>query len=361
MKAAVSRKVGQIAIETLDDPVPRAGELGIEMAATGVCHTDLTVLEGHMPSPRPIVLGHEGAGIVREVGPGVEGFAVGDKVICSIIAPCGHCFQCLRGDSPMCENIIFFTGKMQDGTTRLRKGEEEIYTLSYQASFAERAVVPAAAAVRVSPEAPLDKLCGLACGVSTGLGAAMVRADVAAGSSVLVIGAGGVGLSTLMGAKARGATTLIAADVAPNKLEKAGELGLATHVIDSRTNNLVEAVRELTEGRGADYSFDAAGVPGTLEAAIEAIRPGGKTVVIGRSGDIRLDIPTTTIFRHKWVTGTFGGSIQPKRHIPEFVELYLQGRLEIDRLMDATYALEEIEQAFSDLHEGRVTRGAIVF
>jgi Zn-dependent alcohol dehydrogenase len=361
MRAAVSREIGQIAIEVLDDPVPQAGELGIEMTATGVCHTDLTVLQGKMPSPRPIVLGHEGAGIVREIGPGVEGFAIGDKVICSIIAPCGHCYQCLRGDGPMCETIVFFTGKMQDGTTRLRKGDEEIYTLSYQASFAERAIVPAAAAVRVSPEAPLEKLCGLACGVSTGLGAAMVRADVTPGSSVLVIGAGGVGLSTLMGAKARGATQLIAADIAPQKLAKAQELGLATHVINSASEDLVATVRELTQGRGADYSFDAAGMPGTLEDAIEAIRPGGKTVVIGRSGDIRLDIPTTSIMRHKWVTGTFGGSIQPKRHIPEFVDLFLQGRLEIDRLMDATYSLDEIEKSFDDLEKGRVTRGAILF
>ena len=171
MKAAVSRSIGQIGIEDLEDPTPELGELAIELTATGVCHTDLTVLEGNMPSPRPIVLGHEGAGVVTEVGRGVEGFSVGDKVICSIIAPCGHCFQCLRGDAPMCEEIVFFTGRMQDGTTRLRKGDEEIFSLSYQASFAERAVVPAAAAVRVSPDAPLEKLCGLACGVSTGLGA----------------------------------------------------------------------------------------------------------------------------------------------------------------------------------------------
>jgi len=361
MKAAVSREVGQISIEVLDDPTPRAGEIAIELTATGVCHTDLTVLEGNMPSPRPIVLGHEGAGIVTDVGPGVEGFAVGDKVIGSIIAPCDRCFQCLRGDPAMCEEIVFFTGCMQDGTTRLSQGEEEIYSLSYQASFAERAVIPAAAAVRVAPEAPLEKLCGLACGVSTGLGAAMVRADVRAGSSVLVIGAGGVGLSTLMGAKLRGATMLIAADVAPAKLAKAQELELATHVIDSGANDVVEAVRALTGGRGADYAFDAAGVPGTIEQAIEGIRPGGMAVVIGRSGDIQLEIPTTQILRHKTVTGTFGGSIHPKRHIPEFVDLYLQGRLDLDRLMDAQYSLDQITTALDDLRHGRVTRGVIVF
>ena len=361
MKAAVSRAVGQISIETLDDPHPRAGEIGIELVATGVCHTDLTVLAGNMPSPRPIVLGHEGAGIVTEVGSGVEGFAVGDSVIGSIIVPCDRCFQCLRGDPAMCEQITFFTGRMLDGTTRLRCGDEEIFSLSYQASFAERAVIPAAAAVRVPRSAPLEKLCGLACGVSTGLGAAMVRADVKAGSSVLVIGAGGVGLSTLMGAKVRGATQLIAADITPSKLAKARELELATDVIDCSQADLVEAVRELTQGRGADYSFDAAGVPGTLESAIEAIRPGGTCVVIGRTGDIQLEIPTTAILRHKWVTGTFGGSIHPRRHIPEFVDLYLAGRLPLDGLMDAEYPLDQLERAFDDLHENRVTRGVIRF
>lgn len=223
MKAAVSREIGQIALEEIDDPRPRPGELGIELVATGVCHTDLTVLEGHMPSPRPIVLGHEGAGIVTAIGSGVDDFAIGDKVM------------------------------------------------------------------------------------------------------------------------------------------KAIELGLATHVIDSRSGDLVEAVRDLTEGRGADYAFDAAGAPGTLESAIEAIRPGGFAVVIGRTGDIQLNIPTTQILRHKWVTGTFGGSIQPKRHIPEFVELYQQGRLELDRLMDAYYSLDEITNALDDLSHGRVTRGVIRF
>lgn len=361
MKAAVTREVGRIGIEDLSILPPSEGELGIRVEATGVCHTDLSALEGKAPIPRPIVLGHEGAGVVTEVGPGVEGFAVGDKVICSIIAPCGHCYQCARGDAPMCERITFYTGKMQDDTTRLRKGEEEIYSLSYQASFAEEAVVPANSAVRVSSDAPLEKLCGLACGVSTGLGAAIVRAEVEPGSTVVVIGAGGVGLSVLMGARLCGAARLIAVDVLPSKLAKARELDLASDVIDANAADVPEAVRALTGGRGADYAFDAVGVPGTLEQAIESIRNGGKAIAIGRVGDIRLDLPTTKLMRHKWVTGTFGGSIHPQRHIPEFVDLYLRGRLDLDRLMDATYALEDIERAFSDLEAGRVTRGVIRF
>ncbi|HPG27664.1 MAG: alcohol dehydrogenase catalytic domain-containing protein [Spirochaetaceae bacterium] len=361
MKAAVSREVGRIAVEDLAIAGPGPGEIGIRVEATGVCHTDLSALEGKLPIPRPIVLGHEGAGVVTALGPGVEGLALGDKVVCSIIAPCRACFQCTRGDPAMCERIAFYTGRMQDGTTRLRRGEEEVYSLSYQGSFAEEAVVPAACAVRVPREAPLEKLCGLACGVSTGLGAAMVRAEVEAGSTVVVIGAGGVGLSTLMGARLREAERLIAVDVVPAKLARAQALGLATDVIDATREDVALVVRELSGGRGADYAFDAAGVPGTAEQAIEVLRPGGKAVVIGRVGDVRLDIPTTQVLRHKWVTGTFGGSIDPHRHIPEFVDLYLRGRLDLDGLMDTSYALDDLERAFADLREGRVTRGVICF
>lgn len=361
MKGAVTREVGQIGIEDLEILPPAAGELAIRVEATGVCHTDLGALEGKAPIPRPMVLGHEGAGVVTAIGPGVEGFTIGDKVVCSIIAPCGECFQCLRGDPPMCERVVFYTGRMKDDTTRLRKGDEEVFSLSYQASFAEQAVVPASSAVRVPSEAPLEKVCGLACGVSTGLGAAIVRAEVEPGSSVVVIGAGGVGLSTLMGARLRGATRLIAVDVLPSKLETAQRLALATDVIDASAEDVPEAVRRMTGGRGADYSFDAVGAPGALRQAIESIRPGGKTVAIGLVGTNHFEVPTPQIMRHKWVTGTFGGSITPRVHIPEFVGLYLKGQLDLDALMDTTYSLDQIEMAFSDLHAGRVTRGVIRF
>jgi Zn-dependent alcohol dehydrogenase len=361
MKAAVSREISQLSVEEVSIASPGAGEIGIRLEATGVCHTDLSALEGKLPIPRPIVLGHEGAGVVTEIGAGVEGLSIGDKVICSIIAPCRTCFQCRSGDPALCERIVFYTGRMQDGTTRIARGAEEIFSLSYQASFAEEAVVPAACAVRVPQDAPLEKLCGLACGVSTGLGAAMIRAEVEPGSTVVVIGAGGVGLSTLMGARLRGAERRIAVDVVAGKLERAQSLELATDIVHANRNDVAEAVRALTAGRGADYAFDAAGVPGTAEQAIDSIRPGGKAVLIGRVGDVRLDLPTTQLLRQKWVTGTFGGSIDPQRHIPEFVDLYLQGRLDLDRLMDATYHLDEIDGALTDLREGRVSRGVIRF
>jgi S-(hydroxymethyl)glutathione dehydrogenase/alcohol dehydrogenase len=216
--------------------------------------------------------------------------------------------------------------------------------------------------VRVRKDAPLERLCGLACGVSTGLGAALLRAEVEAGGSALVIGAGGVGLSALMGARLRGAVLRIAVDVVPRKLEKALATGLATHAIDSSREPLVEAVRALTHGRGVDAAFDAVGASGTLELALEATRPGGTCVVIGHAhGVVTATIDTTRLLRQRWLTGTFGGSIVAKRHIPEFVDLYLAGLLDLDALMDAEYALDDIATAFADLEAGRVTRPVVRF
>lgn len=362
MRAAVCRRVGQISVEILDEPSPSRGEVKLRMVATGICGTDLSIYLGHLKPPMPIVLGHEGVGVVEEVGPDVVGLAPGDAVVCSIIAGCGVCFQCVRGARSLCEDVTFYTGKMLDGTTRLSKGGEPIYSLSYQASFAELAIVPERCAVRVRGDAPLEKLAGLACGISTGLGASMVRTPVTPGASVVAIGAGGVGLSVLMGARLRGAATLIAVDVVAAKLEKAKKLRLATHTINAGETDVVDAVREITGGRGADYAFDAVGAPGTLEQALACVRAGGNVVVIGRSaGLVETKIDTVDLLRQKTLTGTMGGSIEPRRHIPEFIDLYLSGQLDLDGLMDAEYRLDEIGCAFDDLEQGRITRGVVRF
>jgi Zn-dependent alcohol dehydrogenase len=189
----------------------------------------------------------------------------------------------------------------------------------------------------------------------------MVRADVRAGSSVVVVGSGGVGLSTMMGARFRGASTVVAVDRLPHKVEKALALGFATHGVDASTTDPVAAVQELTAGRGADYGFDAVGVPGTLDQVVAATRPGGTCVVIGRSlGVVQLTVDTTMLLRQRVLTGTYGGSIHPRRHIPEFVDLMMQGRLDLAGILDARYAIDDAVQALDDLHHGRVTRGVIV-
>ncbi len=361
MRAVVCRGPGKIAVEEIDDPKPLAGEVKLRIVAVGVCHTDLNFSSGNVPVPFPIVLGHEGAGVVVEVGPGVRGLRVGDHVVCSIIGPCEECFQCLRDDPALCEAAPMFTGKMLDGTTRLSKGGEPIHTLHYQGSYAEYAVVPERFVTKVREDAPLDVVCGLACGVTTGLGAAIHRAQVAPGSSVVVIGSGGVGLSTMMGARFRGATTVIAVDRLAHKARKAVELGFATHALDASAVDVVKAVQDCTHGRGADYGFDAVGVPGTLEQTIAATRPGATIVVIGRAlGSVVLSLETSALLRHRTLTGTFGGSIHPRRHLPEFVELCLQGRLNLAGILDTRYTLAEAPRALDDLHHGRITRGVIV-
>jgi Zn-dependent alcohol dehydrogenase len=307
------------------------------------------------------VLGHEAAGVVVETGPGVTGVVVGDHVVCSIIGPCGQCFQCLRDDHALCENAPFFTGTMLDGTTRLSQDGRPIHTLHYQGSYAQFAIVPDRFVVPIRRDAPLELVCGLACGISTGLGAAMVRADVAAGSSVVVVGSGGVGLSTMMGARVRGATMVIAVDVLARKLDKALELGLATHTVDASASDPVAAVLALTDGRGADYGFDAVGANGTLEQVVAATRPGGTCVVIGRAlGVVEATLNTTVLLRQRVLTGTYGGSIHPRRHVPEFVELQMEGRLDLGGILDTRYSIEDAPQALDDLHHGRITRGVIV-
>jgi Zn-dependent alcohol dehydrogenase len=324
---------GDVRVEDIDDPAPQSGEVKVEVHAVGVCHTDLNFTTGQVPVPYPIVLGHEAAGVVVETGPDVTGVLVGDHVVCSIIGPCERCFQCLRDDHALCENAPFFTGTMLDGTTRLSQAGRPIHTLHYQGSYAQFAIVPDRFVVPIRRDAPLELVCGLACGISTGLGAAMVRADVAAGSSVVVVGAGGVGLSTMMGARVRGATKVIAVDVRARKLDKALELGLATHGVDASASDPVAAVT----------------------------RPGGTCVVIGRAqGVVEATLNTTVLLRQRVLTGTYGGSIHPRRHVPEFVELQMEGRLDLGGILDTRYSIEEAPQALDDLHHGRITRGVIV-
>ena len=361
MRALVSRGQDRIEVEELPEPTPATGEVKIRLVATGICHTDLSVLQGHLPSPHPIVLGHEGAGVVEEVGAGVTGIEVGDHVICSIISACGACFQCIRGEVALCERGVAFAGTMLDGTTRLRSGEEDVYTLFCQGTLAEHAVVPASAAVVVPDDTPLDMLAGLGCAFSTGLGASMVRSPVRPGSSVVVIGAGGVGLAAMMGAKALGATQVIAVDLAAHKLQRALELEVADEIVAGSGDDVVARVLELTGGRGADHAYDAVGASGTLETALRSTRPGGEAVAIGV-----MDATVTATFdlfgflMHKRLTGTYAGSVVPQRDIPMFVDLQRAGRLRLDALVDAKFSLDEAPKAFERLAANEITKGVVL-
>jgi Zn-dependent alcohol dehydrogenase len=362
MKAAAATAPGQLEIAEFDLADPAAGEVLVRLVATGICATDLAVLNGEMPLPAPIVLGHEGAGVVEAVGPGVTALVPGDHVVLSIVVSCGDCFQCHLGAQSLCEvgTQRVMGGVMPDGTHRLTRDGQPYHHLFCQSSFAEYAVVPARSAIKVRKEAPLEIAALLGCGAGTGIGAVTRRAEVGIGTSVLVIGVGGVGLSSVMAARAVGAYPIIAADVSGEKLDVARELG-ATHLIDSRVDDIPTVVREIT-GRGADVAFDAAGAPGTLEAAFAAIRAGGEAVAIGRSEKAAtVTVDTLSLILQKRLTGTYAGSGRPSLDIPRAIDLFLDGRLPLDRLVSRRYALGDLGTAFTDIAEGRTTRGIVVF
>jgi Zn-dependent alcohol dehydrogenase len=363
VKAAVVRGPGDLRIEEISDPSgPGPGEVLIRMVATGVCHTDLSVLQGQIPLQLPLVLGHEGAGVVESVGDGVTHLSAGDHVVVSIVVSCGSCYQCSIGSPALCEigSRVALGGTMLDGTGRLHAGDEPLHHIFCQSSFAEYAVVPARSAVPVGKDVPLDKVCVLGCGATTGIGAVIRRARVEAGSSVLVVGCGGVGLSAVMAAKLAGAATIIAADRNPAALERAATLG-ATHTVDVSSANLVESVHGITT-RGADYAIDAVGTPETLQSSFAAVRAGGDVVAVGLSALTNtVTIDMFSLLLQKRLTGTYAGSVSPQTDIPPMVELYRQGRLPLDQLVSESYKLDELSQAFADMEAGRIGRGVVLF
>jgi len=365
MTAVVCREVGKIAVEEIDVPEPGPREVRVRIVATGICHTDLSILRGNFDIPKPLVLGHEGCGVVDAVGFGVSEVTVGDAVVCSIVIPCGICRQCARGALSICDQWfrVAFSGVMPDGTRRLTNGSEQLNSLFCQSSFAEYAVVPASAVVPVRVDAPLRKLAGLGCGVSTGLGASMVRAPVEPGSTVAVLGTGGVGMAVMLGARARNALKVIAVDLVEDKLKRALALDIATDIVLATSDSVVEEIRDLTpDGAGVDAFYDAVGGSDTIETAFAATRAGGTVVAIGiMHNELTYDIPIRGLINEKVLTGTNGGSITPRRDIPRFVDLMMAGKLPFDQITDRLYSIDEVEQAFRDLEEHRMIRGAIVF
>lgn len=365
MRAAVCHEVNQpVRIEEVTLEPPRRGEVRVRMAAAGVCHSDLSATQGIIPMKMPLVLGHEGAGVVEEVGEGVTHVAPGDKVVLAWVTPCGTCFYCRIGRPNLCElgERINNTNRMPDGSSRLRLGGEPLNVFSAVGTMAEQAVVPAQAAVKVDADAPLDRAALLGCAVMTGVGAVFNTAGVTPGSSVAVFGAGGVGLNAVQGAAIAGAERIVAVDTQPGKLELARTFG-ATHVVDARREDAVKAVRELTDGRGVDYAFEAVGHRETIERAYAATRKAGTCVVIGVGSlkeSVALKAFLIPLFEKRLV-GCWYGSANVHLEIPRLLALYRGGKLKLDALVTRRYALEQVNQAFADMVAGVNARGVIVF
>jgi NDMA-dependent alcohol dehydrogenase len=349
-------------VETLDLELPRAGEVLVKVAATGVCRSDWQLVTGATQHPLPLVPGHEGAGVVEEVGEGVTHVGPGDPVILNWAPSCGTCFYCSNERPSLCAAYVepVWAGTMMDGTPRLSNNGEPVYHYCALACFSEYVVVPGESCVPLQREVPLRVGAVIGCAVTTGVGAVLNKAKVRAGSSVAVFGAGGVGLSTVMGAQLVGASPLIAIDTVKSKASVATALG-ATHFLSAE--GCLEGIRDLTEGRGADYVFDTTGVPAVQEQCLDAVRPGGMVVLSGLAPmGTRTNLPGAILTRQeKTVTGSYYGSGNPPRDFRRYAELYLEGKLDLDRLISKTYRLEEINDAFADLVAGKLSRGIVVF
>ncbi len=365
MKAAVCYELNQpVRVEEVQIDAPRRNEVRVRMAAAGVCHSDLSATRGVIRMKLPLVLGHEGAGVVEEVGEGVTHVAPGDKVVLAWVTPCGTCYYCQIGKPNLCElgERINNTNRMPDGSSRVHKDGEPLNVYSAVGTMAEYAVVPASAAVKVPSDAPLDRAALLGCAVMTGVGAVFNTARVTPGSSVAVFGAGGVGLNAIQGAAIAGAERIIAVDTQPLKLELARTFG-ATHVVDALKEDAVKVIRELTAGRGADFTFEAIGHKDTIEHAWAAARKAGTCVVIGL-GSLKESVSFKTfllpIFEKKLLGCWYGGA-NVHVEIPRLVALYRAGKLKLDQLVTRTYALSQINEAFADMTAGANARGVIVF
>jgi S-(hydroxymethyl)glutathione dehydrogenase/alcohol dehydrogenase len=362
VKALVSLENEKCSVEEIHLDPPKAGELKIKMAATGVCRSDLSVISGALPLPKPIVLGHEGAGIVDTVGEGVVGFAPGDHVVLSFNPACGHCFFCDTQEPQFC-NVGQPNGLMLDGTTRAhREDGSDLNVMQYLGCMAEYAVVPAISTQKIDKSIPLDKAALVGCGVMTGVGAAINTAKVTPGSTTAVFGCGGIGLSIIQGCRIAGARQIIAIDVADNKLEMARNFG-ATHTINGASESAVMKCKELTGGRGPDFTFEAAGVAQLMSEAHAASRRGGTTTIVG-VGKLTENVPFNALMlsmEGKTVKGSYYGDTNFHHDFPMLLDLYTAGKLNLDDMVTATYSIDEAPRAFDDMEAGKNARGVILY
>jgi S-(hydroxymethyl)glutathione dehydrogenase/alcohol dehydrogenase len=365
VKAAICYQNDQpVRVEEVTLDAPREDEVRVRIAACGVCHSDLSVISGLLRSKLPCVLGHEGAGIVEAVGGGVTHVKPGDKVLLAWVTSCSRCFYCRMGKPHLCEvgEQINKTNRMPDGSTRVRQGGQDLWVFSAVGAMAEEVVVPASAAVKLPADAPMDKCALLGCAVITGVGAVFNTAQVTPGSSVVVFGAGGVGLNAIQGAAIAGAERIVAVDAQPARLETARRLG-ATDVIDAGKDDPVAAVRAVTHGRGADYAIEAIGRTKTVEQAWASVRKAGTCVVIG-IGSMKETVSINALMLpmlEKRLLGCWYGSANVHVEIPRLLALYRRGKLKLDELITRTYPLSSVNEAFSDLTSGANARGVIVF
>ncbi len=367
IRAAVARKAGEsLSIETVRLDGPSEGEVLVEIKATGVCHTDEFTLSGRDPEGRfPTILGHEGAGVVVDVGPGVTSVNTGDHVIPLYVPECRRCAYCISGRTNLCQAIRETQGQgvMPDGTSRLSLGGETLYHYMGTSTFAEYTVLPEISVARIREDAPFDKVCYIGCGVTTGIGAVINTAKVWPGANVVVFGLGGIGLNVIQGCRMVGADMIVGVDVNPAKKALAETFGM-THFVDPNEveADLVACLVDLTEG-GADFSFECIGNVETMRQALECCHKGwGESVIIGvaGAGEEIATRPFQLVTGRVWRGTAFGGA-RGRTDVPKFVDWYMQGKINIDDLITHTMPLAEINKAFDLMHEGKSIRSVVTF
>lgn len=365
VRAAVMTGVGQ-PLEIRTDVVvedPRPGEVQVRIAASGVCHSDLSARDGVMIMPTPVVLGHEGAGVVERVGAGVTRVQPGDHVIVTWVPQCGTCFYCSRHQGHLCEraSVTLASGGLLDGTTRLTSAGAPLYQMAATGTFSELAVVPETGVVKVPTDLDLSVAALLGCSVLTGVGAAVNTARIGAGDTVAVVGCGGVGLNVVQGARIQGAGRIIGVDTNPAKLDLATRFG-ATEVVDASAGNPVSAVMELTGQRGADVVFEVVGLQRTIDQAITMTRRGGQAVLVGVPAmDVTVTLPAFfgVVLAAKTISGCWYGSSNVHRDVPELIDLYRQGLLMLDELVSRRISLCELNTALDAMASGDLARSVV--
>jgi S-(hydroxymethyl)glutathione dehydrogenase/alcohol dehydrogenase len=356
MRASLLEEQGGelIVVDDIEIEDPRAGEVRVRISFCGVCHSDLHFVHGELPTPFPVILGHEAAGVVDAIGPGVVGFAEGDKVILTLQPQCGRCYFCARGAVHLCRvgNGVS-SGVLPDGSTRLSQRGRVVYRGVGLGGFAEQVIAPISTAVKVPDDTPLEIACLLGCAVQTGVGAALNTAKVAVGDTVAVIGLGGVGISAVQGARLAGASRIVGVDPVAARREQSRAFGV-TDVLDPTDGDLAELGLDLTDGIGLDHAIDTAARPATVTSCLLAMRSGGSVTVVGVPGfEDRVELPLIAwALSEKRLTGSFLGSSNPHLEFPRLLSLWRAGRLDLEGMVTATRPLAEIPAAFEDMNAG---------
>ncbi|MCY4396255.1 MAG: S-(hydroxymethyl)glutathione dehydrogenase/class III alcohol dehydrogenase [Rhodospirillaceae bacterium] len=368
VKAAVAHKAGEaLTVETVQLDGPKAGEVMVEVKATGICHTDEFTLSGADPEGLfPAILGHEGAGVVVETGPGVTGLKEGDHVIPLYTPECRQCKSCLSQKTNLCTSIRATQGQglMPDGTSRFSMGGENVFHYMGTSTFANYTVLPEIALAKVREDAPFDKICYIGCGVTTGIGAVINTAGVEPGSNVAVFGLGGIGLNVIQGARMAGADRIVGIDINPAKRPLAENFGMTDFVNPKEIGNdkVVEAIVDITDG-GADYSFECIGNVEVMRQALECCHRGwGESIIIGVAGAGQeiATRPFQLVTGRVWRGTAFGGA-RGRTDVPKIVDWYMDGKINIDDLITHTMPLEDINSAFDLMHAGESIRSVVIY